>query len=382
MGSRYWDKCGNQLIKENLAFMRLPYDIKGMYFEMRLMAGEPDCADGTFPLGGSKRATLDDVIDYFADGEKGRYAYIRKAMARLKSAGGIKESASGVVKIATYEEEQQLGRTDDTNRMRDHRQQKFEDRVRKVQSRLTSYVKSDHGPGLERLCKWVCLEVGCKGPTADKIIDRLVNEKILRIDRREGTFSVLNLGGGLAASPLAPPAEAVAGTEADCNMFSRTCYRELEEVSVTESDSNESQLNSTEAAPTDHKLSAGTAAAEGGASGEAAVGSNPVGRAVRGERGKLPAQCDAPVNGPPYPCDQEPDAVDVYCDDPEKCARYFCPDGDRDTWKVIRSKLIKHGEGVFRDVLKEMQTDLLSGDWKTMKSHARVFMAKFKQFKS
>ena len=368
MGNRYWDKLGHRMITDNLAFMRLPYDIKGMYFELRLMCGKSKSIDGIFPLGSQKRATLDGVIDYLSAGEKGRANYIKKALQKLERAGGIKVSNSGVVKIATYEEEQGLGRTDDAVQKRAQRSKVFEDRVTLIKRRIISFVRAGSGAELDRLRNFIRLECRCKGVTADAIIDRMVADDVVVVEN--GCFALVNDRHPRSALP-APPAVSVDVTGAEVDTSRRTCPPETETVTEKEC-SYEHQLNRSDGSPPVRKLTRGTDPAGRGGAGSAERGCSSV---------VPPSEDFSSGDGGTYPCDIDPTTVDVYFDDPEVCAKFFCPDGDKDSWKVIRSKLKKYGDGIFRDVLREMQVDLIAGDGKRMKNHTRIFMSKFRKFK-
>ncbi|NLX25063.1 MAG: hypothetical protein GXY61_03750 [Lentisphaerae bacterium] len=384
--TKFFHKFGFQMWAQNLVFMQLPPEDHGYWLRLRILAGQCEEEDGHIPIGAVKRAKRKDVLRFLSKGDEEKHDYFNKMIDRLAGAGALEITSSGIVRIGRYVEEQKLGRTDDTNNKRQERERQFEDRISQIRRRLTSYVKSDQGPSLNHFIKWICLEIGCKPKTADKVVDALERDHVIVVDRKNGVFSVLTLG-GLAAPPLAPPAEAVTEAVALHDVSYRTCHVESETDSESDSDSYESQLNSTERPPSNNSPSASLSPdswrAEGGASGGAApVG---CGRTIFAKRDAHKSHRGPPNrpkmdSGPPYPCDLDPYKMDVWEVDPEICAGFFCPDGDRDTWKVIRCKLKRHGEELFRQILQEMQTDIASGDWETMKSHSRVFIGKFKRY--
>ncbi len=210
MADNYFQKTGHDIHLKNQVFMNLPLEAHGMYSKMRYFYGPELRVDGTFPLGAKQRATLADLLLFFGDGTKKRRDELKSHMDGLVLAGVVKLSGkSNTVVLCTAQDEQELGRNRQTYDKRDQRAKVFYERVERIRRRIVSYVKADNGSDLGRFRKWVCCEVDCKGRTADRIMQRLVEDGVIEFDIEQGVVSFLSLDGTLAT--LARPPVAGAG---------------------------------------------------------------------------------------------------------------------------------------------------------------------------
>lgn len=210
MNDRFFDKFGFQMMQQNGVFMRLPHDIKGVFFEIRLMAGLSEFEDGTVPCGAARRAKEDDLIDYLTYGDKAKQNYFKKAFKRLCSAGVLHISPSGLVKIPYYEEEQALGRTVDTNRKRNKAQADLLELVNEAGTALKGLFRSSSATGLpyEVLVDYLRKSFGCYRPKAEEVLSRM-QERGVMYSCSDGLYTLASL----APPPVAGAGKVGAGAE-------------------------------------------------------------------------------------------------------------------------------------------------------------------------
>jgi hypothetical protein len=207
MNDQFFDKFGFQMMQQNMAFMRLPHDIKGVFFEIRLMVGLSEYKDGTVPCGAAKRAKQDDLIEYLTYGDKSKQNYFRKALARLCASGVLHISQTGLVKLPYYEDEQALGRTVDTNRKRNKAQADLLELVNKAGTALKGLFRRSKAKGMpyEVLVDFLRKEFSCYRPKAEEILARMQESGVLYLCA-DGVYSLASLapppvsGSGLAGA--------------------------------------------------------------------------------------------------------------------------------------------------------------------------------------
>lgn len=196
MAERFWDKFGFQRLQQNQMFMRLPHDVKGVFMELRILAGNCDAADGTLPIGAAKRAKEEDVLDYLTYGDKAKRNFFKRALGRLVTAGVLTVTAGGVIKIAGYEEEQGLGRTIDTNRKRAVAKEKFQENVNRAGAYLKKVFERSEARALpyDMLHASIRSRSGCIKRTADALLQAMVEGGVLVCVGEGGLYALASLG--------------------------------------------------------------------------------------------------------------------------------------------------------------------------------------------
>lgn len=227
MSERFFDKFGFQMIQQNQAFMRCPHDVKGVFFDIRIMAGNSEHEDGTIPVGANSRATRDDLINYLTDFDRSKRNYYDKVLKRLVAVGALEFfGKDDKVRIPYYEDEQALGRTVDTNRKRSKANADLLEMVNSAGGKLRSLFKRSNATGLphETLVDYIRREFSCYRPKAEEILSRMAERGVLYI--REDGLSTL-------ASLAPPPESGSAGSGAE---FTASRKIPLESDSESESE--------------------------------------------------------------------------------------------------------------------------------------------------
>lgn len=214
MGDRFFQKLGQDVLRGNVKYMKLPLDIKGMYGDFRLMVDDNTWKDGTFPLGSSKKATVDDVIEFYSDDTRAKGNYVRKCLDRLVKAGVITISGKDVIHLCTFVDEQNLGNPE-ANRKRE----KAEDELLSLVNRAGTVVRGVYRRSNAKALPYDMLVTHLTGtgrleegkriykPKAREILKRMLESGVL-VCLGDGLYSLASL-----ASPPVSGAGAGAGPE-------------------------------------------------------------------------------------------------------------------------------------------------------------------------
>lgn len=106
-GAHYFHKCSHRDLLGNQAFLALDPATAGIYFRLRLLAGQT-WNNGSLAMGATRRMTLEDVIEYMVGScHVPNRRKAREIAGRLVSGAGLlKVSKAGVVTIARWADEQ------------------------------------------------------------------------------------------------------------------------------------------------------------------------------------------------------------------------------------------------------------------------------------
>jgi hypothetical protein len=375
MAERFWDKFGFQRLQQNRAFMNCAPDLKGIFLDLRIMAGNSEYEDGSIPIGNIKRAKFDDLLDFFTDfGDAKNKNYFRKKLERLVKVGALSVTAGKVVKIAGYEEEQGLGRTIDTNRKREDAKIKFQENVNRAGAYLKTVFTKSQARALpyDMLHASIRQRSGCIKKTADALLTAMIDNGVLVCVGDGGLYALASL----ASPPVAGAGSTGAGPE-----------NVLRNFPVESEPESEPELAGENSSP---QLGAGQLVRPGpkgsvepsGASGPGTGG----GRSERSENNYFASGSEPDRSDSPNWMASPEDAFQV--SDPLLATKFFlqtmpgwCEEprrgtNDVRTWRVLRSKWMELGEklgesdrdSLWRSHLREIFEDRYDKDWKSFSS--------------